>query len=63
MIIDQKESSIHLTNKKGDCWHLLQYNATAPFDKMDENECKEAFEEMVFELRRVIHDKYIIKKQ
>jgi len=64
MTIDERGTSIHLTNKKGECWHLLQYDATSPFEKMNENECKEAFEEMVFELRRLIDDRFnIIQKQ
>lgn len=63
MTIEERGTAINLSHKVGDSWHLLQYNATTSFDKMNEEECKQAFEEMVFEMRRRLHDKFIIEKQ
>lgn len=62
IIIDKRAGSIHLTNKKKDTWHILQYNSTVGFDKMDEGDCKEAFEELVHRMRREIHESFFIPK-
>lgn len=62
IIIDRRGSTILLTNKKNDIWHQLQYNSTSYFEKMDEQDCKDAFEEMVHQLREEIHFSFELPK-
>lgn len=64
MTIDERGTTILLTNKKDHGWYLMQFNPTVRYTEDNKEECLEAFEEMVFQMRRLLDDKYgIIEKQ
>lgn len=57
MTIDERGTTILLTNKKDGGWYQLQFNSTKAFKDMDEWECKEALEEMIYEIRKLVESK------
>jgi hypothetical protein len=64
MTIDERGTTILLTDKKDNGWYQLQFNPTVRYVEENKEECLEAFEEMVFELRRILDDKFgLIEKQ
>ncbi len=63
ILVEKRQGMILLSNKKEGGWYQLRFDATVNFEKMDENEGKEAFEELVHELRKEIHESFIIPKK
>jgi len=66
MIISDEWSSISVMNKKDniEASFILRIDCTKELEKAGELQVKESFEEMVFELRRAIDDRFgLIKKQ
>lgn len=62
ILVERRESMILLSNKKEGAWYQLRFDATVIFEKMDENEGKEAFEELVHELRKELHMSFELPK-
>ncbi len=58
MILEDKPYIILLSSNKGGKAYHMQFSCTGKFSDAEENECKEAFEEMVHELRQTIHEKF-----
>ncbi len=61
MILEDKPYMILLSSKKGGKDYQIQFSSTGKFLDAEENECKEAFEEMVHELRQTLHEKFALK--
>lgn len=65
MTITEEWSSITIINKAEDStWFTLRLDCTKEMEKAGEQKCKDQFERLVFEMRRVIDDRFgLIKKE